>query len=102
MARKYLSEAKKQLKNNQQFYLALEKALHNYLKAKLGIETVDISRDKISELLSKRNVEKEVIKQFIEVFDSCDLARYTPVDQLEMNQDFEKAKSAITQIDKQL
>lgn len=101
LARKYLSTAKKQIENNEEFYLALEKALHNYLKAKLGIETSDISRDKISELLLNKNVEPKVISSFLEVFDSCDLARYTPVTQVMMNEDYEKAKSAITQIDKQ-
>lgn len=100
LARKYLSTAKKQIENNEEFYVALEKALHNYLKAKLGIETSDISRDKISELLSEKGVTLEVIGQFIEVFDSCDLARYAPVTQTMMNEDYEKAKSAITQIDK--
>ncbi len=102
LARKFLSEANKQIHNPDAFYLALEKALHNYLKAKLGIETSDISREKISSLLSRKGVEKSTIHQFIEVFDSCDLARYTPVTQVMMNDDYDKAKSAITQIDKQL
>ena len=35
LARKYLSEAKKQLGRKEEFYIALEKALHNYLKAKI-------------------------------------------------------------------
>lgn len=100
LAKKYLSAAKKQINNNEQFYIALEKALHNYLKAKLGIETSDISRDKISDLLAKNGVSSETISEFIEVFDSCDLARYTPVSQVMMDEDYEKAKSAITQIDK--
>lgn len=100
LAKKYLSTAKKEINNNEAFYIALEKALHNYLKAKLGIETSDISRDKISSLLLEKGVEKETIQQFIEVFDSCDLARYTPVTQVMMDEDYEKAKSAITQIDK--
>ncbi len=39
LAKKYLSEAQKQLGKKEAFYEALERALHNYLKAKLGIET---------------------------------------------------------------
>lgn len=102
LARKYLSAAKKQIENEDEFYIALEKALHNYLKAKLRIETAEISREKISSLLNDKGVEKEWIKKFIEVFESCDLARYSPVTQTMMNDDYEKAKSVISQIDKQL
>lgn len=101
LAKKYLSEAKKQIGQKEQFYIALEKALHNYLKAKLRIETSDISRDKITDLLQDKNVDDNSIKSFIEVFNSCDMARYSPVTVVEMNQDYEKAKEAITQIDKQ-
>ncbi len=100
LAKKYLSTAKKQIKNEDEFYIALEKALHNYLKAKLGIETSDISRDKISSFLAEKEVGQETISKFINVFDSCDLARYSPVTQVMMNEDYEKAKSVITQIDK--
>ncbi len=56
LARKYLSKAKKELGNKDSFYVALEKALHNYLKAKLKIETSEFSKDKISELLHKKKL----------------------------------------------
>ena len=102
LAKKYLSQAKKQLGKKDEFYIALEKALHNYLKAKLRIETSDISREKITELLEKKSVDETSINSFIEVFNSCDMARYSPVSEVEMNDDYEKAKLVITQIDKQL
>ena len=102
LAKKYLSEAKKQLGTKEAFYVALEKALHNYLKAKLKIETSDISKEKITGLLKKEGVNENDINSFIEVFNSCDMARYSPVTAVEMKDDYEKAKSVITQIDKQL
>ncbi len=102
LARKYLSEAKKQLGTPDAFYVALEKALHNYLKAKLRIETSDISKEKIIELLDEKNIEKTSINSFIDVFKSCDMARYSPMSDGEMNKDYEKAKQVITIIDKQL
>lgn len=102
LAKKFLSQAKKELGKKDEFYIALEKALHNYLKAKLRIETSDISKDKITDLLSKRNINKEVIDSFIDVFKSCDMARYSPMTVTEMQNDYESAKQAITQIDKQL
>ena len=54
LARKYLSEAKKNIGNQVVFYEALERALHNYLKAKLNIETSDFSKEGISKLLAER------------------------------------------------
>ena len=102
LARKYLSEAKKQLGNKEEFYIALEKALHNYLKAKLQIETSDISRDNIKDLLHSKNVDEATITIFIEVLNDCDFARYTPITEVMMNDEFEKAKEVITALDKQL
>tara|TARA_B110000459_G_scaffold122128_1_gene134498 strand:- start:304 stop:2028 length:1725 start_codon:yes stop_codon:yes gene_type:complete len=102
LAKKYLSEAKKQLGAKEAFYVALEKALHNYLKAKLRIETSDISKEKITELLKRKSVNESTIRSFIEVFNSCDMARYSPVSVVEMKDDYEKSRLVITQIDKQL
>jgi hypothetical protein len=102
LARKYLSEAKSQLGNKEAFYEALERALHNYLKAKLRVETSDISREKISQLLQNKNVELYIINDFIGVLKDCDFARYTPITNVQMNEEYEKAKQVITQIDKQL
>src|SRR5690606_36624671 len=44
LAKKYLSSAKKALGEKETFYIAMEKALHNYLKAKLHIETIELSK----------------------------------------------------------
>jgi hypothetical protein len=102
LAKKYLSEAKKQLGKKEAFYEALERALHNYLKAKLGIETADISEDKITEILKNKNIDSTTIEEFIEVLKQSDFARYTPISNSEMKEEFEKAKQVIVQLDKQL
>ena len=102
LARKYLSEAKKQLGNKDQFYIALEKALHNYLKAKLRIETFDISKEKIREILHNRNIEFNHIEDFIKVLDDCDYARYSPATNVMMQDEYSKARIVIAKIDKQL
>ncbi|WP_457618201.1 BatD family protein [Lutibacter sp.] len=102
LARKYLSEAKKQLGNQEAFYIALEKALHNFLKAKLYLETSEISKEKIIELLQNKKVDESSINEFMDVLNNCDFARYTPTTNVLMKQDFEKAKKVITNIDKQL
>jgi len=102
LARRYLSQAKKQLGVKEAFYIALEKALHNYLKAKLHIETSEISKERITELLDKKGVNREIISSFITVLDDCDFARYAPVTDVMMNEEYDKAKEVITKLDKQL
>ena len=102
LAKKYLSEAQKQLGKKEAFYESLERALHNYLKAKLGVETADISKEKITQILEKRKVSETTIKQFIDVLKASDFARYSPATDTEMKQEFERAKETIVQLDKQL
>ncbi len=102
LARKYLSKAKKELGNKESFYVALEKALHNYLKAKLKIETSEFSKDKISELLLKKKVDEETVHGFLELLKNCEAARYSPFSKVQMQQDYEKASKVISLIDKQL
>lgn len=101
LARKYLGNAKKSLGNKEAFYIGLEKALHNYLKAKLNIETNDLSKDKINNLLNEKGVEDTVIKDFERILESCELARYTPIDIVTMQVDYDKAAKTISLIDKQ-
>jgi hypothetical protein len=102
LAKKYLSKAQKQLGKKEAFYEALERALHNYLKAKLGIETAEISKERITEILEGKNVKAATIHQFIEVLKNSDFARYTPFTATEMKEEFERAKAVIVQLDKQL
>jgi len=102
LARKYLSKAKKELGNKEAFYIALEKALHNFLKAKLHVETSDISKDRITEILEKKQVEIAVIKDFIAVLNDCDFARYSPFTEVEMQREYERAKEILVKLDKKL
>jgi N-dimethylarginine dimethylaminohydrolase len=101
LAKKYLSEAKKNLGKQEVFYEALERALHNYLRAKLAIVTSDFSKEKISTLLSEKQVEEATVSEFMSLLKSCEFARYTPTSNVTIKQDYEKAVSVISSIDKQ-
>ena len=102
LARKYLSAAKKSLGQKEQFYDALERALHNYLKSKLRLETSEFNKEKIEELLGNKNVSKETLEGFISLLTACELARYTPLSAVDMKNDYEKAANVINALDKQL
>lgn len=102
LARKYLSAAKKQLGNKEDFYLAMEKALHNYLKAKLKIETSEFSKEKIDTLLTDKSVDNESKNGFIALLGNCEQARYSPFSDVQMQEDYQKASDVISKLDKQL
>ena len=102
LAKKYLSEAKKNIGDKNRFYESLERALHNYLKAKIHIETSEFSKEKITTLLSDKGVETSVVDSFIELIKSCEMARYAPASNVIIQQDYDKAANVISLIDKQL
>lgn len=102
LARKYLSTSKKALGNKEAFYVALEKGLHNYLKAKLKIETSEFSKDKIATLFDKRQVDDVTKDGFISLLKNCEMARYSPFSDVQMQQDYDKASEVISYLDKQL
>jgi hypothetical protein len=102
LAKKYLSEAKKQINNKEPFYVALEKAMHNFLKAKLHIETSEMSKDNIQELLLSRNANPEAVNDFIALTENCEFARYAPASSTSIQQDFDKAVLIISELEKQI
>ncbi|MFA9192481.1 BatD family protein [Flavobacterium sp. FZUC8N2.13] len=102
LAKKYLSEAKKQINNKEPFYVALEKAMHNFLKAKLHIETSEMSKDNIKEILLSKNANPESINEFIALTENCEIARYAPSSSATIQKDYEKAVSIISDLEKQL
>jgi len=102
LAKKYLSEARKQLNNKEPFYIALEKAMHNFLKAKLHIETSEMSKDNIRELLLSRNANPESVQSFINLTENCEFARYAPASSASIQQDYDKAVLIISELEKQI
>ena len=102
LAKKYLSEAKKQINNKEPFYVALEKAMHNFLKAKLHIETSEMSKSNIQDLLLSRNASPETVIEFIALTENCELARYALTSSSVIHQDFDKAVLIISDLEKQI
>jgi hypothetical protein len=102
LAKKYLSEAKRQIKNKEPFYVALEKAMHNFLKAKLHIETSEMSKDNIKELLLDKNASPEGVADFIALTENCEIARYAPASSATIQKDYDKAVVIISKLEKQI
>ena len=102
LAKKYLSSAKKVIQDQAKFYEALERALHNYLKAKLKIETTELSKSKIQKLLNDKGIDKQISSEYVEVIENCERARYAPGSLINTKEDLEKSGELISKIDRQI
>jgi hypothetical protein len=102
LAKKYLLEAKKQMPNKELFYIALEKSMHNFLKAKLHIETSEMSKETIAHLLESKTASADTITSFISLMKNCEFARYAPSSSVAIEQDFHKAEAVLAALEKQL
>lgn len=102
LAKKYLSEAKRNISNPVSFYESLERALHNYLKAKLNIETSEMEKGLIAQMLLERQVESQNVEKFIGLLKSCEFARYASSSHTSVEQDYSKSVEVISNIDKQI
>ena len=102
LARKFLGSAKREINNYQNFYEVLERALHNYLKAKLLIETTEFSKNKIVNLLVKKNVDLIYANEYVDLLENCEIARFSKESNINTNSDYENAIKIISKIDKQL
>ena len=102
LAKKYLSSAKKVIQDQAKFYEALERALHNYLKAKLKIETTELSKSKIQKLLNDKGIDKQISSEYVEVIENCERARYAPGSSINTKEDLEKSGEIISKIDRQI
>lgn len=102
LAKRYLSSAKKVIQDQTRFYEALERALHNYLKAKLKIETTELSKSKIQKLLNDKGIDKQISSEYVEVIENCERARYAPGSSINTEEDLKKSGELISKIDRQL
>lgn len=80
IARKRLKAAVTHLKQNHEeaFYEAVLKAFWGYLSDKLSIPVADLNRENAADSLKKRQVQPEIISEFIQIVDTCEYARYAP------------------------
>ncbi len=105
LAKKHLSEAKKQLNanNREAFYEALAKGLWGYLSDKLNIEKAKLNKDTTKDTLQKRGVEVSLSDDVLALIDRCEFARFAPDNSATQQEgEYEKAVSLIGKLEKQL
>jgi hypothetical protein len=82
VATKRLKNAGKYLKENKSeaFYDEVLKALWGYLSDKLNIPVSQLTKDNVESELSRFGVGADLIKDFRTILDSCEFARFAPVE----------------------
>lgn len=102
MARKRLSQAGDFLQKNlyTAFYEELHRALLGFASDKLNIPMSDLSKDNIQDSLQAAGVAEGLSKDFVDLIDACEYARYSPDQGHEaMDAHYQSALSTISAID---
>ena len=98
VARRRLKQAERYLKEEDEsnFYSEVLQALWGYFSDKLSIPGADLTRNNIGEKLTAYGVDQSLIDRFIHILDTCEFARYAPVESsAEMNNIYQEATDAI-------
>ena len=79
-AKKRLREASAFLKRGEEeaFYESVLKALEGYLVDKLSIPWSDLSKETIRRGLEYRNVSEDIVEEYLDLSDRCEIAKYAP------------------------
>ena len=95
MAQKLLNEGKKD-----KFYEEVLKAVWNYLSDKLAIPAASLTKERVEAELTEKGVNADAIKQFTDILNTCEFARYAPNSgQQEMGNLYAEAIDAISNLE---
>ncbi len=78
LANKKLAAAKKLLDKNdhEQFFSEVTRALWEFISGKLNIPVAALSKETVAEAMRQRSLPEEIIQQFIQTVDTCEMSRY--------------------------
>ena len=103
MAKKRLANANNLLKlgKKEEFYEELVRALWGYVSDKLSIPTSILTKDNVSEELSKKAIDTSITEKLLDTIGQCEFARYAPSGDTEtlMNDTYKNAESLIITIE---
>ena len=94
LSAQYLKEGKREA-----FYEEVMRALWGYLGDKLRLPVSELSRASVSEILTQRGLEGDLIHELTSVIDEAEFARFAPVREGDMQQLYDRAAQIIGQID---
>ncbi len=105
VAMKRLKAASTSLKaqKKEEFYDEILKALWGYTSDKLNLPLADLNKENITEILQGKNVDDELIQDFLNILNTCEFARYAPsTGSSEMDELYKKTMDTITKLEKSI
>ncbi|MBR5780452.1 MAG: protein BatD [Bacteroidales bacterium] len=105
VAKKRLLNAFNHLKANNQngFYEEFSQALWGYISDKLNIVRSQLSMDSVKEVMLNKNVDENIVNEFVDLLNSCEFARFAPGDpSKKMDELYHKGIELITKAEKLL
>lgn len=104
IAAKQLSRARELLSDEKQeeFFKAVSNALQGFVRDKLNLELTDFSTPNVRKHLNERNIDKEVVDEYISVLEEADFRQFAniPATREERQAFYERAKKVLTSLEK--
>jgi hypothetical protein len=105
-AQKHLSNAREllELDNPSEFYAALAKTILKHIADKLNVTPAAVTSDNIYDMLEKRGVSDDVIKELRQCLESCDYGRFSSgqLSKAQMESTLDTTEQVIMHLEKQL
>ncbi len=105
-AQKHLSNAREllQLDNPSEFYATLARTILKHIADKLNVTPASVTSDNIYDMLEKRGVSNDVIKELRQCLESCDYGRFSSgqLSKAQMESTLDTAEQVIMHLEKQL
>ena len=105
-AQKHLSNAREllQLDNPSEFYAALTRTILKHIADKLNVTSAAVTSDNIYDILEKRGVSNDVIKELRQCLESCDYGRFSSgqLSKAQMESTLDTTEQVIMHLEKQL
>lgn len=105
LATKRLKKAQQHLKADEKeaYYEEVLKALWGYTSDKLNIPVAELDKDNIEAKLAQHQVGEEVVKEFLNILNTCEFARFAPTSgHGEMDTLYEKVVELISTLEDQI
>lgn len=98
---KKMAVAKAHLDNNniEGFYDETLIGLNKYVNEKLQIQTAKMTKESITETLSKKGVGESTTKSFIQMLEQCEMAKYAPLSPQNNHKIYEQSVDVIEEIE---
>ena len=98
-----IAEEHLQTANKSAFYEEVLKALSGYISDKLNIPVSELNKYNIEAKLVSSSVSEDTIKGLLDVLDTCEFARFAPVESgNSMDALYEKTIDIISQLEEQV